>query len=78
MLKTKRKSQQDAVKRILDLNDSKKEKDMVKIVLKKLFETLISSLQKLAQTQTSSGSKNGIKLDQNTMSGIKVKSRTQT
>ena len=63
MLIAKRKTQHEAVKRILDMKDSKKEKEMISIVLKKLFQTLESSLENLAKIQRDNKSPEGIKLD---------------
>ncbi|CAF0808039.1 unnamed protein product [Brachionus calyciflorus] len=68
MLINKRKTQQDAVKRILELGDKKKEKEMLKLVLNKLFDTLKNSLETLAKK--SDGKSESLKLDQSTISDV--------
>ena len=55
LLNNKRLAQQDAVKRIVNMeNDSKKQKEMMQILMNKLFDTLQSSLNKLIKFKSKS------------------------
>lgn len=60
----------EAINRIRELKDAKKEKEMITLVLKKLFETLKFSLEKLSKAQQQSGDKKGIPIDDSTSNGI--------
>jgi hypothetical protein len=66
MLKKKRRQQQEAVIRIQKMNDFKKEKEMIKILLKKIFETLAKSLDRLAVLSNGS---NKIKMEKESLNG---------
>ena len=54
MLVKKRKSQHEAIMKMKEIKDSKKEKEMIGLLLKKIFETLVKSLDKLADIQKGS------------------------
>jgi hypothetical protein len=66
MLAKKRKQQQDAVLRMVQMNESKKEKEVVGLVMKKIFETLVASLQNLAKLTKGS---NELRFDKETING---------
>lgn len=66
MFKTKRKAHHEAIKKMLEIKENKKEKEMLNMITKKLFETLHDSLQSLAKIQT--GSNQGLKVDQSSVS----------
>lgn len=70
MLVKKRQAQHEAIKRMLELNESSKKenKDMIPMVLKKLFETLVKSMERLSQVQMANNEK-GIRLDETTQNG---------
>lgn len=63
MFKSKRIQQLDAVRRLLEIKDHKKN-DMLKKVIQKIFETLKGSLSVLAKAHENSNSEDGrIKFD---------------
>ena len=63
MFKSKRIQQLDAVRRLLEIKDHKKN-DMLKKVIQKIFETLKGSLCVLAKAHENSNSEDGrIKFD---------------
>lgn len=66
MFLEKRKAQQESAKRMTALENKKKEKEMLKIVLHKLFETLSNSLQDFAKISTDS---NKLRIDKETIKG---------
>ena len=66
MLVKKRIQQQDAIKKMLEIKDGKKEKEMIGLLLNKIFETLVKSLEKLA-SQTKNAK--DLKMDKDTMNG---------
>ena len=51
LLKTKRLAHQEAVKRIINLNNSTKQSEMIQMLMKKMFEMLIASITNLAKEQ---------------------------
>jgi hypothetical protein len=65
--KEKRQMQHEAVKRMLELPDKSKQKDMVKMVVNKLFEMLTASLKKLASLKNNSPE--AMKFDQTLANG---------
>ena len=69
MLKTKRQAHREAVQRMFDLQDSKKQNEMLALVVKKLFEVLDASLTKLNKMQTESDTPDRLRLDQEAMNG---------
>ena len=69
MLVKKRKQQQDAVKRMVELNDKKKETDMLNMIMKKLFETLVRSLEQL---QTLSKGSKELRFDKETINDVSM------
>lgn len=68
-LKIKRMAQQEAVKRIIDYKDAKKEKEMLQMMIKQLFKTLLSSLESLRKLTPATNSKSNdppkLKVDEN-------------
>ena len=58
LFKSKRIQQQDAIKRLMDIKDHKKN-DLLKKVIQKLFETLKGSLSVLAKAHENSKSEDG-------------------
>jgi hypothetical protein len=65
--KEKRRMQQEAVKRMLELPDKSKQKEMINMVVNKLFEMLMTSLKKLATLKNSSPE--AMKFDQSIANG---------
>ncbi|RNA07992.1 coiled-coil domain-containing protein [Brachionus plicatilis] len=68
MFLEKRKAQHEAVKRIADLGNKKKENEMLKLVLNKLFETLKISLENLAKKNKDDGKK--LRIDKETIEDV--------
>lgn len=68
MFLEKRKAQHEAVKRIAALGNKKKESEMLKVVLNKLFETLKNSLEELAKKNKDDQKK--LKIDKETIEGL--------
>lgn len=66
MFLEKRKAQHESVKRIAALGHKKKEKEMLKLVVDKLFETLSNSLQSLAKK---SNKAEKLRIDKETIEG---------
>jgi hypothetical protein len=52
LFKTKRLAHQEAVKRIINLNNSNKQSEMIQMLMKKMFEMLIASITNLAKEQS--------------------------
>jgi len=72
MFKAKRIQQQDAVKRLLEIKDHKKN-DMLKKVIQKIFDTLKTSLSVLAKAHENSNSEDGrIQFDKDIANGMKL------
>ena len=69
MLKTKRQAHREAIQRIFELQDTKKQNEMLTLVVKKLFEVLDGSMRKLNKIQLDSDKPETIKLDQESMNG---------
>ena len=69
MLKSKRQAHREAIQRIFELKDGKKQSDMLSLVIKKLFEVLDGSLRKLNEIQLKAENPDTIKLDQESMNG---------
>jgi hypothetical protein len=67
MLVKKRKQQQDAVKRMVQMSETSKEKDVVGLVMKKIFETTVTALENLAKLTKR---KNELRFDKDTINGI--------
>ena len=57
------------MKRIVELKDSKKQMEMVKPVINKLFEVLFTSIEKLAKVQSENRDHDSLKVDQEIANG---------
>ena len=70
-LKIKRQAQHDGIKRIVEYQDVKKQKELIDMMLKTLFQTLFKSLETLSKVKQADPSK--VKLDEaigNSMSAV--------
>ena len=68
--KEKRVQQQAAVKHLLELKDGKKQFEMLKPVITKLFDVLYTAIEKLAKVQTNNRDLDDLKADQQIANGI--------
>ena len=73
MLTAKRKKHQEAVKRIIDLNDNSKQSEMVTILVKKIFEMLSTSLEGLSKAQAEAKNIDMLKYNQDILHGMIIK-----
>lgn len=61
---------QEAVQRIVDLNDTGKQKEMVSILVNKMFEMLTTSLGGLVKAQAETKDTNTLQYNQDFLNGI--------
>jgi hypothetical protein len=69
MFKQKRHAHHDAIKRILNIKEGNKQKEMLILMLNKMFETMSESMKKLIKAQSESNDQKRVKLNENLANG---------
>ncbi len=73
MLKTKRKEHQKAVIKILNLNEQRKQSEMISILVKKIFELLSKTIEQLSKINSKNENIDLVQFDKDVINGMKIK-----